>query len=56
MQKLHAFITVSVMAVLIGIIYHWLNEMGWQFALGVLFGTVVYQVGYYCKTGTFYGP
>jgi len=39
-----------------GLVYKFLGEMGWQFALGVLFGAVVYQIGYYLKTGEHYGP
>jgi 4-hydroxybenzoate polyprenyltransferase len=51
-----ALVFIAVFVVLMGVIYHFLNEMGWQFALGALFGATVYQIGYYAKHGFWFGP
>lgn len=55
-RRAMALVFIAVFAVLMGVIYHFLNEMGWQFALGALFGAAVYQIGYYAKHGFWFGP
>lgn len=54
MSRMYAALVLTVFFILIAVIYRFLGEMGWQFALGVLFGACVYQLGYYCKTGRSY--
>jgi len=55
-RKIHALVFFAVATGLGTVIYHFLDDMGWQFALGVLFGAAVYQVGFYFRTGEHYGP
>jgi hypothetical protein len=54
--RIYAGLCVVFLLVLMTVIYRTLDEMGWQFALGALFAAAIYQLGYYCKTGTHYGP
>ena len=53
-KKAYALLFLLIFAGLIAVVYRFLGEMGWQFALGVLFGSCVYHLGYYCKTGQSY--
>lgn len=54
MSKGVAIAIICVFVLALAVLHQFVSFMGWQFALGVLFGSTVYQLGYYCKTGISY--